>query len=692
MIAQVMQFMVQSQQQQQQQMCEMMAQQLAFQQQLLSQQKKKGDPPTFKGNASEDLELCIFSTEQYYAQHREEMARNSSEFVDTIFANLGTVAQTWFRDFKFSLAPGQPATWKVLTKRHDLRWQSSQLEYTTKFLHLLSQLDEELLEPNVPGTLHDTIELAQRFEDSRPQQSARKLDVKRELKAQQSSGDKKAAPQKRGEDKNHCDYCDKLGHTIDVCRARKHDLDATVTGNVGSAKKRRGSVDRPPTEPESTARASSSRSAGHTSSTRHCFNYHSDDPVVRRDLNNVYCYLSHAGTISDAAVSAFVDSGASFNAVDARVVERLGLSVTDCSKPLELTLGMNNKVLIPRRVVSLEIKLTGFPVYRTEAFVMTIPEQKNALLGMPWLEEVNPEIDWKNRLIKFRGSEASTDFRQCVREGPATVVAGMRTRTPANYSCARVTRRALMYYTKHTLASSSGDTRVTTADRLEKLKLSDDEVCFFVNIASEKVTRQLATDWEALRGHPVEPIILKYKGKVFATELPSTPPPRSVDIEAEVKLSDTSPIVRKQFRLSEEQKEVVQKWMREMLDAKIIRPSKSPFSSPTFCVKKAVDWRVVHDFHVINARVKILATPIPTKEDIYDAVAKRKLFSALDLIWGFFQVRLRERDIPYTAFSTPDGLFEYLVTPMGLSCSPSAFNRFTQTVFEDQREFCRVYF
>ncbi|GMF40187.1 unnamed protein product [Phytophthora fragariaefolia] len=71
MLAQLMQFMMHSQQQQQQQMREMMAQQLAFQQQLLPQQaqprlpqKKKGDPPIFKGNAPDDLELWIFSTEQ----------------------------------------------------------------------------------------------------------------------------------------------------------------------------------------------------------------------------------------------------------------------------------------------------------------------------------------------------------------------------------------------------------------------------------------------------------------------------------------------------------------------------------------------------------------------------------------------------------------------------------------------------
>jgi hypothetical protein len=164
---------VQQQQQQQQfqqqlQFNTFMAQQAEFQRQVLTAQtqarmphKKKGDLPTFNGKASEDLELWIFSTEQYYAQYRDEMNRDSSDFVDTIFANLGPSAQTWFRDFKLSLGQDQPATWslfktkirerfrdsdfqqKVMSKLYELRWQGSQQEYTTRFLHLLSQLEEE---------------------------------------------------------------------------------------------------------------------------------------------------------------------------------------------------------------------------------------------------------------------------------------------------------------------------------------------------------------------------------------------------------------------------------------------------------------------------------------------------------------------------------------------------------------------
>ncbi|POM72507.1 Hypothetical protein PHPALM_10766 [Phytophthora palmivora] len=393
MLTQLMQFMMHSQQQQQAQRREMMAQQMSLQQQLLSQQtqsrlpqKKKGDPPTFQGNASEDLELWIFSTEQYYAQHREEMNRNTSEFVDTIFANLGTIAQTWFRDFKLSLGAEQPATWdlfkikirerfrdrdfqqKVLTKLHDLRWQGSQQEYTTKFLHLLSQLDEELPEPvkrwmyqrnlrsetssfisqDVPDTLQATIELAQRFEDSRPAQPGRKPDIKKETKPQNAAGDKVRGTQKQSEVKPTCEYCGKFGHTMDVCRARKRDAQTT-------------------------------------------------------------------GTIQDASVTTFVNSGASFNTINPHIAERLNLKVVECSKPLELTLGMNNKVLVPRRIVKVDIQLTGFPVYTTEAFVMAIPEQKHFLLGMPWLEEVNPEIYWSNQIIKSRDTHGVTSFHRQLR-------------------------------------------------------------------------------------------------------------------------------------------------------------------------------------------------------------------------------------------------------------------------------------
>ncbi|OWZ09204.1 hypothetical protein PHMEG_00018133 [Phytophthora megakarya] len=224
----------------------------------------------------------------------------------------------------------------------------------------------------------------------------------------------------------------------------------------------------------------------------------------------------------------------------------------------------------------------------------------------------------------------------------------------------------------HDFDSVQGSTRVVAARDLKKLLREEgNESCFVIqhDTDSAKADRQLAQDWDALRGHPAESLLLKYKDVVFRTQLPTVPPTRNEDIKAEIELVDDEPVARKQFRLSEEMKTAICEWTAEMLRSGIIRR-----------------WRVVHDFRGINAKIRLPAAPIPRKEDIFDSMRKGKIFSAMDLLWGFFQ------DVPYTAFSTPDGQFEYLVTSMGLSCSPAAFNCLIQKFFVDQSSFCKAYF
>jgi len=174
----------------------------------------------------------------------------------------------------------------------------------------------------------------------------------------------------------------------------------------------------------------------------------------------------------------------------------------------------------------------------------------------------------------------------------------------------------------------------------------------------------------SLKDNPAYETLRKYADTVFRTELPSETPPVREGIEHEVQLKPgTTPV-----------------------QAGIIRPSTSAFSAPTFCVKKPVGWRIVHDYRQLNLATILPAIPMPRKEDTFDAMSGSHWFSCMDLLWGYYQVKLRESDIPFTAFSTPDGLFEYLVTPMGLSGSPGTFNRLLQKVFRDLRDVMRIYF
>ena len=77
----------------------------------------------------------------------------------------------------------------------------------------------------------------------------------------------------------------------------------------------------------------------------------------------------------------------------------------------------------------------------------------------------------------------------------------------------------------------------------------------------------------------------------------------------------------------------------------------------------------------VNAATVPAQTPIPRKDVIIDGMSKSTIFSSMDRMDGFYQILMRERDIPYTVVSTPSGmLWEWLVMPQGLSNAPATFN------------------
>ncbi|KAE9053058.1 hypothetical protein PF007_g33054 [Phytophthora fragariae] len=69
------------------------------------------------------------------------------------------------------------------------------------------------------------------------------------------------------------------------------------------------------------------------------------------------------------------------------------------------------------------------------------------------------------------------------------------------------------------------------------------------------------------------------------------------------------------------------------------------------------------------------------------------IYSAIDLTDGFYQILMRESDIPLTAVSTPSGmLWEWHVMPQGLKNAPTTFNRMVSHVLRPLRAFAPSYF
>ncbi|KAE9166922.1 hypothetical protein PF002_g30997 [Phytophthora fragariae] len=125
-----------------------------------------------------------------------------------------------------------------------------------------------------------------------------------------------------------------------------------------------------------------------------------------------------------------------------------------------------------------------------------------------------------------------------------------------------------------------------------------------------------------------------------------------------------------------------------------MRESISPHSSPTFCVKKATGGlRIVHAFNKLNDATIPAQTPIPRKDMVLDTMFGSVIYSAIDLTDGFYQILMRESDVPLTAVSTPSSmLWEWLVMSQGLKNAPATFNRMVSHVLRPLRAFAPSYF
>ncbi|KAE9334981.1 hypothetical protein PF008_g13704 [Phytophthora fragariae] len=102
---------------------------------------------------------------------------------------------------------------------------------------------------------------------------------------------------------------------------------------------------------------------------------------------------------------------------------------------------------------------------------------------------------------------------------------------------------------------------------------------------------------------------------------------------------------------------------------------------------------MVHAFNKLNAATIPASTPIPRKDVLQNNMAGCTIFSALDMVDGYYQLLMRESDIPLTAVSTTSGmLWGWLVMPRGLSNAPATFNRLVTQLFRPMRQFVQTYF
>lgn len=107
-------------------------------------------------------------------------------------------------------------------------------------------------------------------------------------------------------------------------------------------------------------------------------------------------------------------------------------------------------------------------------------------------------------------------------------------------------------------------------------------------------------------------------------------------------------------------------------------------ASPFFFVKKKDGkLRPVQDYQKLNEMTVKNKYPLPLIQELVDKLKQSKVFTKLDIRWGYNNIWIKEGDEWKAAFRTNRGLFEPTVMFFGLTNSPATFQGFMNEIFKD---------
>ncbi|GKC57188.1 putative reverse transcriptase domain-containing protein [Tanacetum coccineum] len=155
--------------------------------------------------------------------------------------------------------------------------------------------------------------------------------------------------------------------------------------------------------------------------------------------------------------------------------------------------------------------------------------------------------------------------------------------------------------------------------------------------------------------------------EVFPEDLPGLPLIRQVEFQIDL-VPGAAPVARAPYRLAPSEMEEFSTQLQELSEKGFIRPSSSPWGALVLFVKKKDDsFRMCIDYRELNKLTLKNRYPLLRIDNLFDQLQGSSVYSKIDLRSCYHQLRVRDEDIPKTAFRTRYGHYEFQVMPFGLS-------------------------
>ena len=355
-----------------------------------------------------------------------------------------------------------------------------------------------------------------------------------------------------------------------------------------------------------------------------------------------------------------LDSGASTEFISSAFVKKASLDLEPSNRTIRLADG---SVVPADGQVRMHTEMTaavGGPLEFDATFVATTLEGYDAILGATWLKRFNPPIDWRDR-----------SFTMSDGKGGSMQAKALPIPQEKGHRLAGITTRKCLKWLR------DGEVDGFVAVFVRKVADSEEELMAISGDEAIKKATNGAKPW-------VHEMVKEY-GDVFPDKLPDgIPPSRGVEHKIDLVEGARPPPVRPLRHSSGKDLGVIEKYVREEVEAGRIQPSNSPFGAMALVVlKKDGEPRVVVDYRGLNEITVKDRYPLPLMDELFDRVHDAKFFTKIDLRTGFHQIRIAEGDTEKTAFRTRYGSYEYRVLPMGLCNAPSTFMKLMNDTFRD---------
>ena len=251
----------------------------------------------------------------------------------------------------------------------------------------------------------------------------------------------------------------------------------------------------------------------------------------------------------------------------------------------------------------------------------------NMILGYPFLAIANPELDWKKGTMK-----------------------GM------------------------VVMSTHDAHKWKVLSQIRKTTIS-------MKLAIKEAEKKLQQPWDQ-----IVPKQYHYFKKVFGEEeskwLPKSKPyDHAIDLKPDVPTSFDCKI----YPLSSKEQEALEEFLKEHQEKKYIEPSKSPYTSPFFFVKKK-DGKLwpIQDYRQLNEWTIPNNYPLPLIRDTIPCLAGKKYLTKVDVQQGYNNILIWPEDQHKATFKTNKGFFQPKVMYFGMQNAPATFQSMMDTIFRDQ--------